>query len=304
MITKDHAFTIKDDEDLKFLTHRFLNGPAFALGFVFENDDLYTRFFESVGISVDEFQSKYYYFDKGKNIHISESEYGFVWISTMGLVATSRVTTNNFVNAFLSQVPIIINLLEESIKICDNEDVYDIESYAYEQVEKLTLSIFHNLVFFSEILLKSYISLQGEKVPRTHKLQTLLECTKLTVYKNNHDNTLFHAYIFPIIEDEVLHISSIPGGFKEQYVKYDDNAHDTTVIAFSSELFAQIRDFVIISEDIIYGMYYEPGQSMYLKQGTYEGLLKECKTKKAKAAVERVYGFLVKHKNDKKNSKQ
>lgn len=297
MITKDEAFTIKDDSDLSFLTHRFLNGPTFALGFVFENDELYTRFFESVGISVDEFQKKYYYFNKEKNIHISEHERGFVWISTMGLVATSRVTKNNFVNAFLAQVPTLMHLLEESIKICDNEDVYDIESYAYEQVEQLTLSLFHNLVFFSEVLLKSYISLQGEKVPHTHRLKTLLKQTKEIIYKKKHDNTLFHAYIFPIIEDEVLHISNIPGEFKEQYVKYDDNTHDTTVIAFSSEILAQIRDFVRISEDIISGMYYEPKQNLYLKQGLYERLINKCETTEAKSAVEKVYGFLVEQKN-------
>lgn len=297
MIIKDDAFTIKDDGDLNFLTHRFLNGPAFALGFVFENDDLYTRFFKNVGISVDEFQKKYYYFDKERNIHISEHEDGFVWISTMGLVATSRVTKNNFVNAFLAHVPTLMHLLEESFKICDTEDVYDIESYAYEQVEKLTLSLFHNLVFFSEILLKSYISLQGEKVPHTHSLQTLLKRANEILYRKNHNNTLFHAYIFPIIEGEVMHITSIPGDFKEQFVKYDDNTNDTTVIAFSSETFAQIRDFVRISEDIISGMYYEPEQNLYLKQGLYERLINKCETTEAKSAVEKVYGFLVEQKN-------
>ncbi len=295
MITKEDAIAISNESDLQYLIDRYRNGPAFAKAFVFEDEGLYIEFFKKVDISLELFQSKYYYFDKEKNVHISESEFGFVWISTMGLVATSRVTKNNYVNAFLSQVPILIQLLDEGIEVSNDDTVYDIDSYSYGRVEQLTLSLFHNLIFFSETLLKAYISLQGEKVPRTHKLQTLLKSVKDTMFIKKHDNTLFHAYIIPFIEGEVLHISSIPGGFREEYVKYDDNPYDTTLMVFRSDAFAQIRDFVVLSEDIITGICYDPEERMYLEQGLFERLLEKCETNEARVAIEDVYSFLVKH---------
>ena len=296
MITKEDAIVISNESDVEYLIDRYRNGPVFAKAFVFDDENLYTKFFEEVGIAIELFESKYYYFDKDKNVHISESEFGFVWISTMGLVATSRLTKNNYANAFLSQVPTLIHLLDECIEVCNDDTVYDIDSYAYGQVEQLTLSLFHNLIFFSETLLKAYISLQGEKVPHTHKLQTLLKSAKEIMFRKKHDNTLFHAYIMPFVEREVLHISSIPGDFKEEYVKYDDNPHDTTLMVFRSDSFKEIRDFVVLSEDIITGLYCDPDERMYLKQGLYERLLEKCETNEAKDAIESVYSFLVKHK--------
>ena len=298
MVTKDDAYIIKDDSDLEYLLHRYLNGPSFAMAFVFDSDDLYTRFFDGIGVSVEEFQEKYYYFDQEKNVHISESEFGFLWISTMGLVATSRATKNKFVNAFLCQEPILLHLLDEAIEICNDERIYDIDSHPYQMVEERTMALFHNLIFFSEIMLKAYISLQGESVPHTHKLETLLKRTKEVMFKKGHNDTLFHGYIIPMIEGEVLHISSIPGKFKEEYVKYDDNEHDTTLMIFRSDYFVQIRDFVRMSEDIIMGLYYNPDERMYLEQGLYERLLEKCETEKAKKAIETVYKFLIEKKEE------
>lgn len=292
MVTKEDAIIIKNDEDLGYLLYRYLKGPSFAMAFVFDSDDLYTRFFDGIGVSVDEFQEKYYYFNQEKNIHISESEFGFVWISTMGLVATSKATKNKFVNAFLCQEPILLHLLDEAIEICNDESIYDIDSHAYQMVEERTMALFHNLIFFSEIMLKSYISLQDENVPHTHKLETLLKRTKEVMFKRGHNDTLFHGYIIPMIEGEVLHISSIPGKFKEECVKYDDNEHDTTLMVFRADYFAQIKDFVRMSEDIIMGLYYNPDERMYLEQGLYDRLLKKCGTEQAKDAIKKVYKFL------------
>lgn len=296
MITKEDAIVIRNEIDLKYLIDRYRNGPVFAKAFVFEDQNLYMSFFRETGISKELFESKHYYFDKEKNVHISESQFGFVWISTIGLVATSRVTKNNYVNAFLAQLPILIHLIDEGIEVCNDERVYDVDSNAYERVEQLTLSLFHNLIFFSETLLKAYISLQGERVPHTHKLQTLLEAAKEIMFRKNHDNTLFHAYIIPFIEEEVLHISSISGGFKEEYVKYDDNPYDTTVMVFQSDYFTRIRDFLVLSEDIITGIYYDSKEPMYLEQGVYERLLEKCETNEARAAIESAYNFLIKDK--------
>ena len=296
MVTKEDAYIVKDDSDLEYLLHRYFNGPSFAMAFVFDSDELYTRFFEEIGVSIKEFQEKYYYFNDEKNIHISESEFGFVWISTMGLVATSKATKNKFVNAFLCQEPILLHLLDEAIEICNDERIYDIDSYSYQMVEERTMALFHNLIFFSEIMLKAYISLQGESIPHTHKLETLLKITKEIMFKKGHNNTLFHAYIIPMIEGEVLHISSISGKFKEEYVKYDDNENDTTLIVFCSDHFVQIKDFVRIGSDIIMNLYYNPEEQIYLEQGLYDRLLEKCETEKAKRAIEIVYKFLIEKK--------
>lgn len=296
MVTKEDAIVITDEEDLKRLVERFKGGPAFAEAFVFANDDLYSDFLKSVSLSVEQFQEKYYYYNQDENIHISQSEEGFLWISTMGLVATSRVTKNKYVNAFLYQIPVFMHLLDESLTICGNEQVYDIDSCCYGKVEEYTPALFHNLLFFSEILLKAYISLQGEEVPHTHKLETLLKHAKEIMFKKKHNDTLFHAQIIHMIEGIVLHISSIPSPFKEQYVKYDDNQHDTTLMVFRTDYFQQIKDFVIFSEDVIFDMYYSPEDKMYLEQGLYERLLKKCKTVKEKNSVQQVYHFLTQNK--------
>ena len=298
MVTKEDAIIIKNDGDLEYLLHRYINGPSFAMAFVFDSDDLYTRFFDGIGVSIEKFQEKYYYFDQEKNVHISESEVGFIWISTMGLVATSRATKNKFVNAFLCQEPILRHLLDEAIEICNDERIYDIDSHPYQMVEERTMALFHNLIFFSEIMLKAYISLQGESVPHTHKLETLLKRTKEVMFKKGHNDTLFHGYIIPMIEGEVLHISSIPGKFKEEYIKYDDNEHDTTLMIFRSDYFIQIRDFVRMSEDIIMSLYYNPDERMYFKQGLYERLLEKCETERAQKAIKMVYKFLVEKKEE------
>ena len=101
-----------------------------------------------------------------------------------------------------------------------------------------------------------------------------------------------------MIEGEVLHISSIPGKFKEEYIKYDDNEHDTTLMIFRSDYFIQIRDFVRMSEDIIMSLYYNPDERMYFKQGLYERLLEKCETERAQKAIKMVYKFLVEKKEE------
>lgn len=296
MVAKEDAIVINDDVGLKDLIYRFKNGPAFAEAFVFENDDLYNQFFKEVNLSIEQFQEKYYYYNQEKNIHISESELGFVWISTMGLVATSRVTKNNYVNAFLYQMPVLMHLLDEALTICNDEQVYDIDSYYYGMVEEYTPALFHNFLFFSETLLKAYISLQGEKVPYTHKIDTLLKRSKEIMFEKKQNDTVFHARIIPMIEEIVLHISSIPRPFKEQYVKYDDNPNDTTLVAFRADYFHQIIDFVRLSNDIIMDMYYSPEEKMYLKQGLYGRLIEKCKTVKEKETFQQMYQFLIQDK--------
>ena len=52
MKTELEKMHIENESDLNYLVHRFCNGPEFAFAFVFNKDDLYNRFFESIGIDV------------------------------------------------------------------------------------------------------------------------------------------------------------------------------------------------------------------------------------------------------------
>ena len=96
-----------------------------------------------------------------------------------------------------------------------------------------------------------------------------------------------------VFEEIVKHITSIPGPFKEQYVKYDDNPYDATIVEFNSEHLKEMRDLVEITYDIVNEMYYSPGDCVYLRKDLYQRLLNKCKTSEDKERIFRVYGFLL-----------
>ena len=284
---------IENESDLNYLVHRFCDGPEFAFAFVFDNDDLYNRFFESIGIDVCSFQEKYYYYDNSKNIHIAESEDGYVWISTMGLVAKSRITGNQYVNACYGQKTVLVHLLDEAIEIASTENTYDIDGALYSKIEELTPTLFHNSIFYFETLAKAYLSIYGKDVPHTHKLSQLLRLVTETMSELNHRDTWFHAHVIPTFEGVVHHINSIPGDFKEQFGKYDDNPQDATIIKFHPEDLKRVRDVVETSHDMIVEMYYQPNDCFYLKPGIYNRLIQKSSTKEQRKAVEETYQFLL-----------
>ena len=55
---------IDSEASLAFLIKRFSEQPGFAKAFVFANDDLCKRFFESINVDWNLFQKKYYYMIK------------------------------------------------------------------------------------------------------------------------------------------------------------------------------------------------------------------------------------------------
>ena len=184
-------------------------------------------------------------------------------------------------------------LLEDTISLCNDESVYDIDSYSYGKIEERTQSIFHNLIFYFETLLKAYLSIYGQEVPRTHRLNDLVHRVKISMLDQNHNDSVFHAFIIPMIEDTVKHISAIPGNFKEEYVKYDDNPQDHTVLVFRTDCMNSILDIVDLSVDMIYEMYFFPEKCTYLSQGFYNKLLDRCKSLETKRLVQETYKFLV-----------
>ena len=143
---------INNDADLNYLIQRFFNGPVFAEAFMFNTEELYNCFLDAIEADSDLYDDAGYFFDVEKNIHISRSEEGYVWISTMGLVAKGRATDNKFLNACIGQKKVLLHLLDDAISICRDERSYDLQSNLYEQVEILTPIIEHNLIFYLELL--------------------------------------------------------------------------------------------------------------------------------------------------------
>lgn len=41
MVTKEDAYIVRNDSDLEHLLNQYLNGPSFAMAFVFDSDELY-----------------------------------------------------------------------------------------------------------------------------------------------------------------------------------------------------------------------------------------------------------------------
>lgn len=285
--------SISTDEDLQFLVNRFQNGPSFAMAFDFMTDELWEKFACAIDLNLEEFNSHYYYFDKKRGIHISESENGYVWISTMGLVAKSRSTDNKYVNACCWQKMLLIHLLDDAISLSNDDRTYDIDGYNYSMVEELTPALFHNTIFYFETLAKAYLSIYKQEVPPTHKLDTLLVLVKKTMFRKHQNNTLFHAHTIPMFEGVVKHIGSIPGPFKEQYVKYDDNPQDTTFIVFHPEHLKEVRNLIEITYDMVSEMYYNPDNCMYLGRNLYQRLLNNCESAEDKDRLANVYGFLL-----------
>lgn len=284
---------ISTSEELQSLLTRFQDGPSFAAAFEFATEELWKKFATAINIDLERFENCYYYFDKNSNIHISESEKGYIWISTMGLVAKSRITDNKYINACSWQRVILLHLLDDAILLSNDEQTYDIDSYKYSEIENLTPALFHNTIFYFETFAKAYLSVNGQKVPQTHKLDKLLALTKGTMFEKSQNNTLFHAHAISIFEGIVKHIASIPGPFKEQYVKYDDNPNDTTLVEFHSEHLKEIRDLVEITYDMVTEIYYNPDDCVYLGKDLYQRLLNKCKTAEDKERLFRVYGFLL-----------
>lgn len=246
---------INNDSDLKNLVDSFLYRKPFAYGFEFKNDELFECFFQLVNIDLNTFKEKHYYYDNLNKIHLSESEKGFLWISTYGLIAKSRSTKNKYVNASCAQKYALCALIKEAISLFQNETIYDIDSRSYSIIEIITPAIFHNTVFYFETILKAYLSICKKKVPHTHRLSILLSKVKDAACEMNHKNTYFYLFLIKEVECFTKYISNLPKDFKEEYAKYDDNPNDITVVDFNLDKLTDFLNTIEIIQEIIDTLY-------------------------------------------------
>jgi hypothetical protein len=283
---------VNNQDDLDYLIERIENGPQFAKAFKFGNENDSAKLLAYLKIDNDEYNREYYYSDKIRNIHISESEFGYTWISTLGLVAKGKATSNKFVNACVNQYTVVSLLLDKAFEICENSEVYDVDGYNFGYLSELTPALFHNTLFYIEVFGKAYLSLSGASVPHTHELSKVFSLVKNMMYKNNHDNTVFQARIIAEFQKGINYIELIPGGFKEHFVKYDDNPEDGTVICFDKEKIYEIHNVVDMSNDFISSYYYDKESALYLMPGLLERLIDKAETEKEKQQVINMYGYM------------
>lgn len=284
---------ITSKEYIDLLISKIKSEEQFAFAFDFEDDELFDYFLDSLEIDKTMYKEKWWYYDSSKKLHVADSENSYTWVSTMGLVASHKITKNKYVNSFYYQKRICDLLLNEAIKLCNKEDIYDIDSYNYSQIQELTPSIFHNIVFYYELMAKTYMSLCGTEPSHTHKLKDLYPLFIKTMNDHNHNNSFFHVYVIPAFEHVVTHLASIPGGINETFIKYDDNENDSTLIVFDERIFNEIINLNNIIDEIITNLYYDGGDSIYLQSGLYESLQEKCKSDAERQAIKLVYSFLL-----------
>jgi len=294
MADNDETFIlISDQKQLETLIDRFSSGQIFADQFKFSNRSLFLNLLESLKINHEDFTKRYFYYDDSRKLHISESEFGYVWISTAGLVARDKPTTNNAVNSCLSQYTVVSLLFNKAIEVSQKEDVYDIDSYNFGYLSELSPALYHNIIFYIEVLCKAYLSLNGITPPHTHKLSSIYQKTVETMVAKKHNDSLFQAQILDPLYKFVDHIDKLPGNFKEQFVKYDDNPGDSTVILFQTERLIEVSIIFELANDFIYDFFYTGKESLYLKSGLYQRLLDRADTEEKKQKIKDMYEHFI-----------
>lgn len=281
--------TISSQEELSSLIERFIHGPDFAHAFKFTDDSLKEQFFSSVGIDCNDFNCKYFYYDKTRNIHISESERGYLWISTMGLVSVYRFINNNIVSAFESQHLVLSLLIEKALSLCNDNSIFDIDSASYECLGQMTTALFHNLLLYLEMFSKAYLTISNVSFPMKHELSVLYPLVKKTMFNLKHNDTLFHAEIIAVFEKFTEFVLE-KNHFKEHFVKYNDNKNDYTVVDFTQ--ISKLRDFVDISYDFIGLYFFDKNDVFYLTPGLFARLLSSCRDDKERLRITNSYTFL------------
>lgn len=283
---------INNQEDLQYLINQINIARPFAKKFKFKRRNLFLELLKCLGIEEGSFSEKYFIFDRERNLHISESEFDYVWISTCGLVAQETITDNKTVDAFFSQYTTLSLLIEKSIMTISNERVYDIDSYHFGYLTELARSLFHNMLLYLEMFGKTYLILSGEKPPYSHSVEEIYSLVKEVMFKKGHNNTLLHLIVHDAFEDIVEHISTMPGNFKEHFVKYNDNDNDLTLIVFDKNRLMATKFIIDNCNDFIFGYYHDGNGECKLEPGLLERLISKADNEKKRQDVKEKYGFL------------
>ncbi|MBC9934411.1 hypothetical protein [Chitinophaga qingshengii] len=286
------------------IVNRITKQEPFADQFKFSDRELFIALLESVGINNEDFTSKYFYYDSIRKLHISESEFGYVWVSSIGLVANKKRAQSRTVNACRNQYTVISLLFEKAIEVVQDERVYDIDSHSFGRLISLSSAIYHNLIFYIEVFCKAYLDLTGTQPQHTHKLSAIYQKTIEVMTSNNHNNSLFQVLVLDPLYKFVEHLGKIPGDFKEQYIKYDDNPQDDTVIVFDLSGLIEMKHILELSIDFIDDYFYEGVNTHYLESNFFQRMLDKADTEEKKKRIHDLYPHLSSKKDNIDNSAQ
>jgi hypothetical protein len=275
------------------LVERIDKEERFAGEFKFSDRTLFITLLESLGIGYEDFTKKYYHFDKDRHLHITESEFKYVWISTYGLIAQDKATTNKEVNACVNQFTVVSLLLDKSIEICSSEQVYLADSSNFGALRELSPALFHNILFYVEVFCKAYMSMCNVNYPHSHAVALVYAKLLDTMHAQKHNDSLFHALIVAELAKIVEYVTTIPGDFREHFVKYDDNEQDNTVIIFDPEHLGELKEVLGRMDDFICEYFYMGEEPRLVKQGFYQILLDKCKNEDEKSQIRKMYGYLI-----------
>jgi len=93
----------------------------------------------------------------------------------------------------------------------------------------------------------------------------------------------------------VEHLCIIPGGFKEHFIKYDDNSQDNTVILFEVPRLTEMTYLLELTVDFISDFYYMGSETHYLRSNVYHRLLDKADTEEKEARIQALYPHLAKN---------
>jgi hypothetical protein len=287
---------VSNSDHLKELLDHIVSLIPFAAKFKFSDRELFVTLLESLEINYTNFTKKYYHYDPLKKLHISESEHSYVWISTAGLVAKGKTTTNRTVDSCLSQYLVLSLLFKKAIELAKDERVYNVDSNCSQQLTELSPAIYHNMTFYIEVFCKAYLSLTDTKFPFTHSLPLLYKKTVEVMVNKKHDDSLFQILVLDRIYNFVEHIDTMPIGFKEQNIKYNDNLSDDSVILFDYNVLMEMTSILELSIDFISEYFYRGDKTHYLETNVFERMLNKADTEDKKKRIQEMYPHLVKRK--------
>jgi hypothetical protein len=207
-------------------------------------------------------------------------------------VSSKKATPNRAVNACLNQYEVISMLFQKAIEVVNDERVYDIDSYSSGFLNKLSPVIYHNLTFYIEVFCKAYLSLTGTTSPHTNFLRKLYQQNVDVLAKKKHNDSLFQILVLEPLYKFVDHISNIPGNFKEQFIKYDDNPNDDTTILFDPAGLHEMTSILELSMDFISEYFHMGSKTHYLESNIYQRMLDRADTEEKKQRIRKLYPHL------------
>ena len=199
-------------------------------------------------------------------------------------------------NACYSQFTVVSLLFEHILDICSKENVFDIDGYNFGELRTLNSALFHNILFYFEIFGKAYLSLSNVKYNWNHKLDNLYKRVINTMFDKQHNDTLFNLAIIMEFIKNIEYLKTIPGDFKEEYVKYNSNPGDSTIINFNVQSLHDLYQTIKLSNEFLMEYYYDGDEAPLLKTGELDRLLNMAKTEDEKELIINKYGVMEKYK--------